>query len=386
MKNNRLRKVFTPLIAITIAFTSCVEKIDLNNIDSDITLSPSLVVPIGSVHAYMTDLLSFVDSSFVSVDKNNGIYAFFEQDGVAINFDMAQFEKGDKLKETLTLGKIEEINIAFSTIDQYINDFNTKIRTIKEIVNTGVIKRIEPIQEPNGIVLPNEYLVQIEQINNNIETINQFEGQDINSLPDVLQQPIRAALGEIKKEVDEIGELKPFTEVVIPKTEFSFVEESSYNFGFSEYIEGEKNIRIDSLLITTANIDFEIEISGVDFTDGSYLLVHLDFPQLFDEEIQNKLETIKITENKFIFKEEFHDVIARLQAINQNDETELAVTFTFVSNGAMIISRNAKIDFETEINAINFEQLYGHIWQKEEFKSGEISFEIPEELYTRPQN
>lgn len=381
MKNNRLRKVLTALIAITIALTSCVEKIDLNNMDSDITLNPSLVVPIGSVHAYMTDLLTFVDSSFVNVDTKNGIYAFFEQDGVSVNFDMDQFEKGDKLNETLTLGKIEEVNMAFSTIDQYIIDFNTKIRTIKEIVNTGVIKRIEPIQEPDGIVLPDEYLAQIAQINNNIETINQYDGQDINSLPDALQQPIRAALEEIKKEVDAIGELKPFTEVVIPKTEFSFVQESSYNFGFSEYVEGEKNIRIDSLLITTANIDFEIEISGVDFTDGSYLLVKLNFPQLFDEEIQSKFETIKITENKFVFKEEFHDVIARLQAINQNDETELAVTFTLVSNGAMVISRNAKIDFATEINAINFEQLYGHIWQKEEFKSGEIAFDVPEELF-----
>jgi hypothetical protein len=47
----------------------------------------------------------------------------------------------------------------------------------------------------------------------------------------------------------------------------------------------------------------------------------------------------------------------------------------------MVISRNAKIDFATEINAINFEQLYGHIWQKEEFKSGEIAFDVPEELF-----
>ncbi len=381
MKNKHLRKLLTALIATTIALTSCVEKIDLNNMDSDITLNPSLVAPIGSVHAYMTDLLSFVDSSFVNVDTNNGIYVFFEQDGVSVNFEMDQFEKGEKLEETLTIGKIEEVGIAFSLIDQYIVDFNNKIRTIKEIINTGVIKRIEPIQEPEGIMLPDEYLTQIVQINKNIEIINKYDGQDINSLPDALQQPIREALEEIEKEIDAIGELKPFTEVTIPKTEFTFVQESSYNFGFSEYVEGEKNIRIDSLLISTANIDFEIEISGVDFTDGSYLLVNLDFPQLFDEEIQNKLETIKITENKFVFKEKFNDIIARLQSINQNDETELAVTFTFVSNGAMTISRNAKIEFSTEINTINFEQLYGHVWQKEEFKSGEIAFDIPEELF-----
>ena len=380
MKNNRLRKVLTALIAITIALTSCVEKIDLNNMDSDITLNPSLVVPIGSVHAYMTDLLTFVDSTFVNVDTENGIYACFQQEGLNINFELDQFNKGERLKETLTLSRIEAVNEAFTTIDQYIVDFNTRIQAIKRIVNSGVIERVEPITAPNGIMLPNEYLAQITQINKNIETLNQYEGQDINSLPDALQQPIRKALEEVEKEVDAIGELKPFTEVIIPKTEFSFVQESSYNFGFSQYVEGEKDIRIDSLFITTANIDFEIEISGVDFSDGSYLLVNLDFPQLFDEDVQNKLETIKITENKFVFKEEFHDVIARLQAINQNDETELAVTFTLVSNGAMVISRNAKIDFATEINAINFEQLYGHIWQKEELSSGEIAFDLPKEL------
>jgi hypothetical protein len=111
-------------------------------------------------------------------------------------------------------------------------------------------------------------------------------------------------------------------------------------------------------------------------------LVTLDFPQLFDEELENKFKTIKITDNNFIFSEKFHDVVARLQAINQNDKTELAVTFTLVSNGAMKISRDAKINFSTEVNAINFEQIYGHIWQKDEFKSGEISFDIPEGLFS----
>ncbi len=382
MKNNHLKKMLTALIAIAITLTSCVEKIDLNNMDSSITLNPSLALPIGSVHAYMTDLLSFVDSSYINTDTTNGIYIFFEQDGITVNFEMNQFEKGEKLNETLTIGKIEEVNTAFTTIDQYIVNFNAKIRTIKNIINTGEITNIDPIEKPELIVLPDEYLNQIAQINKNIETINKFAGQNINNLPETLQKPIKEALKEVEKEINNIDELKPFTEVILPETEFSFIQESSYNFGFSQYIEGEKNIRIDSILITTANIDFEIEILGVDFSDGSYLLLNLDFPKLFDEEVENKFKTIKITDNKFIFREELHDAIARLQAINQNDATELAVTFTLVSNGAMKISRDAKILFSTEINAINFKQLYGHIWQKDEFKSGEIAFDIPEGLFT----
>ena len=100
MKNNHLRKMLTALIAIAITLTSCVEKIDLNNMDSSITLNPSLALPIGSVHAYMTDLLSFVDSSYINTDTTNGIYIFFEQDGITVNFEMNQFEKGEKLNES----------------------------------------------------------------------------------------------------------------------------------------------------------------------------------------------------------------------------------------------------------------------------------------------
>lgn len=376
-----MKKLLT-IILLCGLLSSCMTDVNLKDVNTDISLNPALALPIGSVHAHMTDLLSFVDSSFVNTDENNGIYIYFEQDSISIDFDVnVSFEKGEKLDETLTLGRIEAVNAAFSTIDQYIISFNEKIRTIKHILQTGELETIEPIEKPIGIVLPNEYLAQIDQINNHIETINEFAGQDISSLPEPLQKPILEALGKIKKEIDAIGELEAFTEVTLPKTEFSFTQESGYNFGFYEYIEGEKNIRVDSLLITTANIDFELYISGVDFSDGSYLLVQFGFPQLFDEAIQDRFETLKITDNKFVFREELHDAMAKLNAVNNGDTTKLTLTFTFISNGAMTISRNAKINFTSEVNAINFKELYGHIWQKDDFRTGNISFEIPAELF-----
>lgn len=376
-----MKKLLT-IILLCGLLSSCMTDVNLKDVNTDISLNPALALPIGSVHAHMIDLLSFVDSSFVNTDENNGIYIYFEQDSISIDFDVnVSFEKGEKLDETLTLGRIEAVNAAFSTIDQYIISFNEKIRTIKHILQTGELETIEPIEKPIGIVLPNEYLAQIDQINNHIETINEFAGQDISSLPEPLQKPILEALGKIKKEIDAIGELEAFTEVTLPKTEFSFTQESGYNFGFYEYIEGEKNIRVDSLLITTANIDFELYISGVDFSDGSYLLVQFGFPQLFDEAIQDRFETLKITDNKFVFREELHDAMAKLNAVNNGDTTKLTLTFTFISNGAMTISRNAKINFTSEVNAINFKELYGHIWQKDDFRTGNISFEIPAELF-----
>ena len=51
--------------------------VKLDEVNTDISLNPALALPIGSVHAHMIDLLSFVDSSFVNTDENNGIYIYF---------------------------------------------------------------------------------------------------------------------------------------------------------------------------------------------------------------------------------------------------------------------------------------------------------------------
>lgn len=376
MKNNYLKKLLIVLITTTIAFTSCVEKVDLNNMDSSVTLNPALALPIGSVHANMIDLLSFVDSSFINVDEKNGIYIFFEQDGLNIDFAVDQFSKGEKLSETLTLSRIEEVNKAFTTIDSYIIDFNNKIDEITNIIQVGKISYIEPLHEPEDIILPNEITSQINTINKNIEQINKFEGFDISFIP-----KIKKTLEDIKTEIDKIGRLQRFTEVKLPETEFSFEQRSEYNFGFNIFEEGVKNIRIDSAKIASANIDFEMRIEGVDFSQGDYLLVELDFPKLFNDTIQDRFEVFKITENVFTFSEHMSNFMAYFDLVNKTNYIDLSINFTLVSVGSLTINRDAKFTFDTEINLINFEEIYGHIWQKDEFQSGEIAFDIPAGLF-----
>lgn len=376
MKNNHLRKVLTALLTTIIMLTSCVEKVDLNNMDNSITLNPALALPIGSVHANMTDLLNFVDSSFINVDEKNGIYIFFEQDGLNIDFAVDQFSKGEKLNETLTLSKVEEVSNAFSTIDSYIVDFNNKIDEITNIIKTGKISYIEPLHEPEGIILPNQITSQISEINKNIEQINKFDGLDTNSSPN-----IKNILEDIKTEIEKIEKPQTFTEVKLPEMEFSFAEHSEYNFGFNIIEEGVKNIRIDSAKITSANIDFEIRIDGVDFSQGDYLLVELNFPKLFNDTIQDRFEVFKITENVFTFSERMSNFMAYFDLVNQTNYVDLSITFTLVSAGNLTINRDAKFIFDTEINLINFEEIYGHIWQKDELQNGEIAFDIPAGLF-----
>ena len=376
MKNNHLRKLLVALITTTISFSSCVEKIDLNNMDNSIALNPALALPIGSIHANMTDLLNFVDSSFINVDEKNGIYIFFEQDGLNIDFAVDQFSKGEKLNETLTLSRIEEVNNAFTTIDSYIVDFNNKIDEITNIIKTGKISYIEPLHEPEGIILPNQITSQISEINKNIEQINKFDGFDISFIPEIKQ-----VLEDIKTEIDKIGKLQPFTEIKLPETEFTFEQHSEYNFGFNVVEKGVKNIRIDSAKVTNANIDFTMYIEGVDFSQGDYILVELDFPKLFNDTIQDRFEVFKITENVFTFSERMSNFMAYFDIVNQTNYVDLSINYTFVSVGSLTINRNAKFTFDTEINCINFEEIYGHIWQKDELQSGEIAFDIPTGLF-----
>lgn len=376
MKNNYLSKLLTFLFTISMTLTSCVEKVNLDTMDTNITLNPTIGLPIGSVHAYMTDLLGFVDSSLVNIDEKNGVYIFFEQDGLNIDFAVNQFSKGEKLNETLTLSRIEEVNNAFTTIDSYIIDFNNKIDEVNNILKTGKISYIEPLHSPESIILPNVVTTEIDKINTYINQINKFEGVDINSIPEA-----KKILDEIKNEIDKIGKLQPFTEIQLPEMEFTFEQHSEYNFGFNIVEEGVKNIRIDSAKVTSANIDFTMYIEGVDFTKGDYILVDLKFPKLFNDSIQDKFETFKITDNVFKFNEHMSSFMAYFDLINKTNFIDLSINYTFVSVGSLTINRNAKFTFDTEINCINFEEIYGHIWQKDEFQSGEFAFDIPAELF-----
>lgn len=377
MKNRHLIKVFTSLIVISMGLTSCVEKVNLDTMDTNASINPSLGLPIGSVHAYMTDLLSFVDSTFVGIDKNEGLYVFFEQDGVNLDFAVDQFGTGEKLDETLTLSRIPEVNMAFQIINQYITDFNEKIDIINHILSTGKIdEEITYLEEPEGIVLPDEYRSYITMINQYIDQLNELVGMDINSLPN----EIKDILKEIGAEINKIGKLERLDDVTLPETEFTFTQESKYNFGFNEFIEGEKSIRIDSAVIIGANVDFELFIDGIDFTKGDYILLKFDYPHLFQDSIQDRFETVKITDNRFVFSESLDHFMAYFDEINEKNEIDLAIHFTFVSTGSLTISKDATIRFQTEINLINFEEIYGHIWQKDEFQSGEIAFDVPSSL------
>ena len=92
------------VVVLSLCFTSCITDVKTEDINTDINLESSLVLPIGSVHANMLYLLDIIDSTYLSTDSTNAICLLYNQENIdlAVNLDTS-FRKGEYLAETLTL-------------------------------------------------------------------------------------------------------------------------------------------------------------------------------------------------------------------------------------------------------------------------------------------
>ena len=69
IKNTTMKiKNLLNLILLCSLLSSCMTDINVKDINTDISLNPALALPIGNVHAYMMDLLTLTDSSYINED------------------------------------------------------------------------------------------------------------------------------------------------------------------------------------------------------------------------------------------------------------------------------------------------------------------------------
>ena len=293
MNIKSLSKKLLLSVSTIILLSGCVEKLNLNEVETNITLNPSLALPIGSIHANVMNLISFVDSNYVKTDTRNGFYVCYETPVEKMNFVVDEFRTGERLEETLTLRTVPELQNVFDILDQI-----------------------------------------------NVQ------------------------------------------EAPLPQGEYSFSKESLYYFGFNEYVEGEKDIHVDSAIIKSATIEFMVDIEGIEINDGTYLELSFHFPGLFNEEYEQRFENIPITKSHFVYSNEMKKFMAHFDTqIAASNATLLSVDFKIVSDGTSKITNDAKINFETEINLMDFEEIYGHVWQKEAYKGDKVVFNIPNEIF-----
>ena len=70
MKNS-FKSLFAILLCCTL--TGCITDINVSDLNTEVNGGTALAVPIGSVHANMSDLLDLVDSTYITADSTNAI-------------------------------------------------------------------------------------------------------------------------------------------------------------------------------------------------------------------------------------------------------------------------------------------------------------------------
>lgn len=205
------------------------------------------------------------------------------------------------------------------------------------------------------------------------------EFSDGETLDETLTLRTVKELSEVFAILDKIG----IKEAPLPEGEYAFKKETLYHFGFNEYIEGEKDIHVDSAVIQHAEIFFDVWVEGIELTNGTYLELDFHFPGLLDDELANRFEHIKINTPHYEYRNTMEHFIAHFdieQALT--NAVNLTVDFRIISDGTSTITTDAKIKFKTDIKFMNFEEIYGHVWQKDKYKNDAVTFDVPTDLFT----
>lgn len=279
------------IIGLCTTLTGCITDINTNEIDKEINLGTSLVLPIGNVHADMLYLLDIVDSTYVSSDSTNGLCLLYEQQNINLNFNLdTSFRKGEYLIETLTLKTEPCFDELFGLIPSHIE------------------------------------------------------------------------------------------KVPLPSGSYKFSKKTKYDLNFNKNKEDEI-IKIDSAVIGQANVDFKVFVQGIELSEDNMLIMSFHYPTLLSEEYEHMFEDIVITRNEFSISETLHEFLARFNQLEDGNLIDLTVDFNLMSTGTTTISRDAKITFETEINLMDAREAYGFVWYRDPLEAGNISYEIPQDIF-----
>lgn len=100
MKNS-FKSLFAILLCCTL--TGCITDINVSDLNTEVNGGTALAVPIGSVHANMSDLLDLVDSTYITADSTNAICILYSQNDIPLDLEFDNIEKSETLKDTIKL-------------------------------------------------------------------------------------------------------------------------------------------------------------------------------------------------------------------------------------------------------------------------------------------
>lgn len=169
-------------------------------------------------------------------------------------------------------------------------------------------------------------------------------------------------------------------QVTLPSGSYKFGRETKYDLRFNKN-KPEEIIQIDSAVIAQANVDFIIQVDGIELSEENVLMLSFNYPTLLSEEYDHLFEDIPITQNRFSLSETLYRFMAHFDKLEEGNLIDLIINFNLISKGTTTISRNARLTFETEINLINTHEVYGFVWYRDPIDQGNIAYEIPQDIF-----
>ena len=180
---------------------------------------------------------------------------------------------------------------------------------------------------------------------------------------------------------DILNNLPPtINSVKLDKGSYKFRDETTHELSFNEEVDGEKKIRIDSAIISNATVDLRVRTYGLNLSESNYLLMSLEYPDVLDERYAEEFRNIKITSNEYSLKKELEHLRIYFNEIMGDKPINLATNFELVSDGSLVITREADLQFDMKVDLLNSDALFGYFWFKEPIKSDKLSYDIPREI------
>ena len=287
-----MTNTFKSLVIFLLCYTltSCITDVNISDLNTEINGGTALALPIGSVHANMSDLLDLVDSTVITADSTNAICILYSQNDITLDLEFKNIKKSETLIDTI---KLRNKDCFFDIL---------------------------------------------------------------NNLPPTINS------------------------VKLDKGSYKFRDETTYELSFNEEVDGEKKIRIDSAIISNATVDLRVRAYGLNLSESNYLLMSLEYPDVLDERYAEEFRNIKITSNEYSLKKELEHLRFYFNEIMGDKPINLATNFELVSDGSLVITREADLQFDMKVDLLNSDALFGYFWLKEPIKSDKLSYDIPREI------
>lgn len=169
------------------------------------------------------------------------------------------------------------------------------------------------------------------------------------------------------------GIVASLPDVPLPKGSYTLSDTLFYSFNFDE--SNDTNIyNIDSIKINHAMLEFGIDVTGLTLDEGTYIEAEISFPTLKSKK-PIVFKAIAST-SRINIERAINPFIAEFERSGMNS-VDMYLAFKIVSDGTKRISASSSINYSVEIKDIDFDVLYGYIYNKKPISSNHTQIELP---------